>query len=107
MKILRLVLAFALLSTATRAEENRYDLLGRTTLQSVATWNSGTSTWTKGDKVQTQYDAYGDISSKGVNGVYQDGALFIEYPQDRWRAFFFAVQSQSFDTDDKGNVVKK
>ena len=44
---------------------------------------------------------------KKDNGVYQDGALFIEYPQDRWRAFFFAFQSQSFDTDDKGNVVRK
>jgi len=44
---------------------------------------------------------------KKDNGIYQDGALFIEYPQDRWRAFFFAFQSQSFNTDDKGNVVRK
>ena len=44
---------------------------------------------------------------KKDNGIYQDGALFIEYPQDRWRAFFFAFQSQSFQTDDKGNVVRK
>jgi uncharacterized protein YukJ len=37
------------------------------------------------------------------NGVWQDGALFFEYPGGKWRAFFFAFQSQTFDTDDKGN----
>ena len=36
------------------------------------------------------------------NGVYQDGALVISYPGDRWRAFFFAFQSQTFLTDDRG-----
>jgi len=40
---------------------------------------------------------------KKDNGVYQDGALFIEYPNDKWRAFFVAFQSQTFDTDDHGN----
>jgi uncharacterized protein YukJ len=40
---------------------------------------------------------------KADNGVFQDGALYVEYPGDRWRAFFFAFQSQTFDTDDKGN----
>jgi uncharacterized protein YukJ len=40
---------------------------------------------------------------KGDNGAYQDGAIFIEYPGDKWRAFFFAFQSQTFDTDNKGN----
>ena len=40
---------------------------------------------------------------KGDNGVYQDGAIFIEYPGDKWRVFFFAFQSQTFDTDNKGN----
>ena len=42
---------------------------------------------------------------KKDNGVYQDGALFIEYPGGKWRGFFFAFQSQNFDTDDKGNAV--
>jgi uncharacterized protein YukJ len=37
------------------------------------------------------------------NGVYQDGAVYIQYPGDTWRAFFLAFQSQTFDTDDKGN----
>jgi uncharacterized protein YukJ len=36
------------------------------------------------------------------NGVFQDGGLVIEYPGDKWKAFFFAFQSQTFDTDDKG-----
>jgi uncharacterized protein YukJ len=40
---------------------------------------------------------------KGDNGVYQDGALFVEYPGDKWRAFFLAFQSQTFNTDNKGN----
>ena len=40
---------------------------------------------------------------KRDNGVFQDGALFFEYPRDAWRAFFFAFQSQTFDTDNKGN----
>jgi uncharacterized protein YukJ len=46
-----------------------------------------------------------DGSYKKDNGIYQDGALIIEYPQEKWRAFFFAFQSQSFNTDDKGNPV--
>ncbi|MBI4904528.1 MAG: YukJ family protein [Acidobacteria bacterium] len=37
------------------------------------------------------------------NGVFQDGAIFIEYPGDKWKAIFLAFQSQTFDTDAKGN----
>src|SRR5262249_37196680 len=37
---------------------------------------------------------------KRDNGVYQDGAIVIEMPGDKWRAFFFAFQSQTFQTDD-------
>ena len=44
-----------------------------------------------------------DGKYKKDNGVFQDGALIIAYPSDKWIAFFFAFQSQSFDTDDKGN----
>jgi len=40
---------------------------------------------------------------KKDNGVFQDGAVYIEYPGDNWRAFFFAFQSQTFKTDNKGN----
>jgi uncharacterized protein YukJ len=37
---------------------------------------------------------------KKDNGVFQDGALVFQYPGEKWRAFFFAFQSQSFTTDD-------
>lgn len=37
------------------------------------------------------------------NGVRQDGALVFEYPEGKWLAFFFAFQSQAFETDDKGD----
>ena len=40
---------------------------------------------------------------KADNGVFQDGAIYIQYPGDKWRAFFFAFQSQTFNTDNKGN----
>jgi uncharacterized protein YukJ len=42
---------------------------------------------------------------KKDNGIYQDGALIIEYPGSKWRTFFFAFQSQSFKTDNAGNPV--
>ncbi|MEA3126893.1 MAG: hypothetical protein QOD67_3912 [Caballeronia sp.] len=41
------------------------------------------------------------------NGVYQDGALMIAYADKTWRAFFFAFQSQTFDTDDHGNPIAR
>lgn len=43
---------------------------------------------------------------KKDNGVYQDGAIMIEYPGDKWRAFFFAFQSQTFDTDANGDSTR-
>lgn len=52
-------------TTVTEASATQYDLLGRVTLQSVATWN-GTA-WVFGDKSQIQYNAYGEVKSKGVN----------------------------------------
>ena len=42
---------------------------------------------------------------KKDNGIYQDGAIMIEYPQNKWRAFCFAFQSQSFNTDGAGNPI--
>lgn len=41
------------------------------------------------------------------NGTYQDGALVLAYPGGKWRAFFFAFQSQVFKTDDHGNPLPK
>jgi uncharacterized protein YukJ len=43
---------------------------------------------------------------KQDNGVYHDGGLIIEYPGDKWRAFFIAFQSQTFKTDSHGNPEK-
>jgi len=40
---------------------------------------------------------------KKDNGVYQDGGLVFEHPGPKWIAFFFAFQSQTFDTDEAGN----
>ncbi len=35
------------------------------------------------------------------DGGFQDGCLIFEYPGGKYRAFFMAFQSQSFNTDDK------
>jgi len=40
---------------------------------------------------------------KKDNGVYQDGGLVFQYPDGKRLAFFFSFQSQTFDTDNKGN----
>jgi uncharacterized protein YukJ len=45
-----------------------------------------------------------DGKYKKDNGAFQDGAIIFSYPSDKWRAFFFAFQSQSFDTDAQGNA---
>jgi len=43
----------------------------------------------------------------GDNGVWQDGGLFLHFPdENRWLAFFLAFQSQTFHTDDTtGNAL--
>jgi uncharacterized protein YukJ len=40
---------------------------------------------------------------KKDNGAYQDGGLVFQYPDGKWQVFFFAFQSQTFDTDEQGN----
>jgi uncharacterized protein YukJ len=42
-----------------------------------------------------------DRRHAGDDGVFQDGCLIFEYPGPKFRAFFMAFQSQSFETDDK------
>jgi uncharacterized protein YukJ len=42
---------------------------------------------------------------KKDNGTFQDGGLVFEYPNGKWQAFFFAFQSQIFNTDEQGNPV--
>jgi uncharacterized protein YukJ len=42
----------------------------------------------------------------GDNGVWQDGALFIHLPAKKtWTAVFIAFQTESWNTDSKGNPV--
>ena len=43
-----------------------------------------------------------------TNGIFQDGCLVFEYPAragEEYLAFFMVFQSQTFDTDAKGNPV--
>jgi hypothetical protein len=40
---------------------------------------------------------------KKYNGVFQDGALIFRYGSGKHLAFFLAFQSQTFQTDKKGN----
>ncbi|HWJ25509.1 MAG TPA: DUF2278 family protein, partial [Flavisolibacter sp.] len=41
-----------------------------------------------------------------ANGIWQDGALFIDYPdENRWIAMFLRFQSQSTKTDKNGNPL--
>lgn len=35
------------------------------------------------------------------NGVYQDGCIFLEYPDKHWEAIFLAFQSQTWKTNDE------
>jgi len=42
-----------------------------------------------------------DKKHAGDDGVFQDGCLIFSYPGGKYRAFFMAFQSQSFQTDDK------
>jgi uncharacterized protein YukJ len=40
----------------------------------------------------------------GDNGIWQDGALFVYLPsQNQWIAVFLAFQTQTWQTDDRGN----
>jgi uncharacterized protein YukJ len=48
-----------------------------------------------------------DKSHAGDDGIFHDGCLMFEYPKGKYRAFFMAFQSQSFQTDNKtGHAVK-
>ncbi|WP_341756221.1 MULTISPECIES: DUF2278 family protein [unclassified Candidatus Tisiphia] len=41
------------------------------------------------------------------NGIYQDGAIFIETPNNIIKAFFFMFAEQTLLTDDSGNSIDK
>jgi uncharacterized protein YukJ len=40
-----------------------------------------------------------DKGHAGDDGVFHDGCLIFQYPKNKYRAFFMAFQSQTFDTD--------
>lgn len=40
------------------------------------------------------------------NGVGQDGALFLSFPDGDWRLLFFAFQTQSFKTNAQGHPLR-
>ena len=42
-----------------------------------------------------------DKKHAGDDGVFQDGCIIFGYPGGKYRAFFMAFQSQSFQTDNK------
>lgn len=48
----------------------------------------------------------GEGRFKKYNDIYQDGCIFLEF-EDHWEAIFIAFQSQSWCTDENGNVEKE
>jgi YD repeat-containing protein len=58
----------------TEAKACIYDAVGRTVSQFVATWNG--SSWIFGDQRQVNYNAYGEICSRGVNGLIQETSSY-------------------------------
>jgi YD repeat-containing protein len=61
-------------STVNEAILYTRDLLGRVTSQAIAT-NNGTQ-WIRGDSQNTQYDAFGQVAQRGVNGLWQESFTY-------------------------------
>lgn len=57
-------------TNVTEARATRYDLLGRATYQGVATQNG--SSWVFGDYQTTSYNAFGEVTGTGLNGLTQE-----------------------------------
>jgi YD repeat-containing protein len=53
----------------TEGRRYEYDALGRLTLESSASYSSG---WSFGDGRATAYNAHGEVTAKGVNGLWQE-----------------------------------
>jgi uncharacterized protein YukJ len=47
-----------------------------------------------------------DKGHASEDGVYRDGCLIFSYPEGKWKAFFMAFQSQTFDTNDTTGHLK-
>ena len=85
------------------------DLLGRVTSQALAT-KPGAS-WVKSDTQDSAYNAYGDVSQRGVNGLWQDklaydgaGRLYRSNSGDGvWRYYVYdAVGRQTLTLESEG-----
>uniref|UniRef100_UPI003747E67D hypothetical protein n=1 Tax=uncultured Sphingomonas sp. TaxID=158754 RepID=UPI003747E67D len=46
------------------------DAAGRVVSQTIAQWNG--SVWLRGDRQDTQYNAYGEVAQRGINGGWQE-----------------------------------
>jgi YD repeat-containing protein len=99
-------------TSVTEADAVQYDALGRQILQAVAT-QSGT-TWTLGDQNQTRYDVYGEVSARGVNGMWQEsfsydgaGHLWRTNSNDGTVQFFMydATGNQSLEISSSGYAL--
>ncbi|HEY2710739.1 MAG TPA: Ig-like domain-containing protein [Caulobacteraceae bacterium] len=53
---------------------SQFDALNRVTYQANADLSG--STWVYGDASQTQYDAYGEVTAKGLNGVFSQAFTY-------------------------------
>ncbi|HWA90293.1 MAG TPA: tandem-95 repeat protein [Rhizomicrobium sp.] len=87
-------------TNATEASVVQYDAVGRQAMQSVAT-QSGT-TWSLGDQYQMRYDAYGDVSARGVNGMWQE-TFSYDADGQLWRTNSSDGTVQLFMYDASGN----
>ncbi|PSJ42216.1 polymorphic toxin-type HINT domain-containing protein [Allosphingosinicella deserti] len=54
----------------TEAVIETRDVLGRVTGQALASWNG--SAWVNGDRQDTAYNSFGEVSARGTNGLWQE-----------------------------------
>ena len=91
--------------------ENAVDTLLNQTIASGGTIFAFGSAYADSGQVDGIHDIHmnqgNPLNSYGRdNGIWQDGALFIYQPSTQnWTAIFIAFQSESWNTDDKGNPV--
>jgi YD repeat-containing protein len=88
-----------------------YNALGNQTSQATADYISGS--WVSGDSTNTEYDAFGEVTGKGLNGLYQqtyayDGAgRMIESDAGNGSTSFFVYDgdgNQTLEIDSAGST---
>jgi uncharacterized protein YukJ len=88
------------------------DLLNRAIADADGTMYALGSAFSDNGKVDGIHDIHmnqgNPLNSHGQdNGIWQDGALFVNLPaQNSWIAIFIAFQTQSWNTDDNGNPLQ-